>query len=66
MLIERNAMLPTCDHVFKNNVAVMLLRTFLDVTATLRLCDGAVKAVAEVSAQRIDGVSAMDTGERLS
>jgi len=50
MLIERNAMLATCDHVFKKQRCRDVLRTFLDVTATLRLCDGAVKAVAEVSA----------------
>jgi hypothetical protein len=45
---------------------VTLLGTFLDVTATLRLCNGAVKAIAEPGALRIDAGSAMDSGERLS
>jgi hypothetical protein len=45
---------------------VTLLGTFLDVTATLRLCDDAVKALAKGSVQRIVAASAMDRGERLS
>jgi hypothetical protein len=45
---------------------VTLLRTFLDLIARLRLCNGAVKALAELSAQRIAAASAMDSGERLS
>jgi hypothetical protein len=45
---------------------VTLLGAFLDLIATLRLCNGAVKAIAELSVQRIAAASAMDSGKRLS
>jgi hypothetical protein len=50
----------------KNEIPVTLLEAFLDLPATLRLCNGAVKALAELCAQRIVATSAMDSGERLS
>jgi hypothetical protein len=66
-LIKHNAMLRTCDHVLqKNEIPVTPLGTFLDLVATLRLCNDGVKALAELSVQRIVATSAMDSGERLS
>ena len=49
VLIERDAMLRSAITFYKNKILVTLRGTFLDVTATLRLCDGAVKALAELS-----------------